>query len=79
MGDNTQNVKGGTLEGLVEHLLDNTASKFAKCFLLTYKSFTTAQELMSLLERNYVQQCVASDDIDAKKLRLRICNFLKSW
>lgn len=25
-----KNIKGGTLEGLVEHLLENTASKFAK-------------------------------------------------
>jgi hypothetical protein len=85
------------LEGLVDHLLDNTASKFAKCFLLTcviaviasgahtrarsrrYKSFTTPQELLALLERNYLQHNRSADDIEAKKLRLRICNFLKSW
>lgn len=43
-------IKGGTLDALVEHLLENTASKFAKCFLLTYESFTTPAQLLALLQ-----------------------------
>jgi hypothetical protein len=74
-------VKGGTLEGLVEHMLENTASKFAKCFLLTYNSFTSPGELLSLLQRRYIRLSEASSgaSIESKKLRLRICNFLKAW
>jgi hypothetical protein len=74
-------VKGGSLEGLVEHMLENTASKFAKCFLLTYNSFTSPGELLSLLQRRYIRLSEAGSgaSIESKKLRLRICNFLKAW
>jgi hypothetical protein len=74
-------IKGGTLEGLVEHLLENTASKFAKCFLLTYNSFTSPGELLAVLQQRYIRLCDAASgaSIESKKLRLRICNFLKAW
>lgn len=47
-------------------------------FLYTYKSFTNAEEVwMKLMERYNVPERVSEQD--TKKLRLRVCMFIKKW
>lgn len=83
-------IKGGTLLGLVEQLTrhDKFDSLFKTSFLLTYQSFTSANELFEVLIRRWSIQPppgLSQDDIKMwmeKKqapIRLRIVNVLKQW
>ena len=83
-------IKGGTLVGLVEQLTrhDRYDAPFKTTFLLTYQSFTTADELFELLVRRWNIQPppgLAESEMqlwyDKKQvpIRLRIVNVMKSW
>lgn len=83
-------IKGGTLLGLVEQLTrhDKFDSLFKTSFLLTYQSFTSAQELFEVLVRRWSIQPPPGLTQDEFKLwvekkqapiRLRIVNVLKQW
>ena len=83
-------VKSGTLAGLVEQLTrhDRLDTSFNGTFLLTYRSFTTAQELFELLVRRFniqpppglsKQEMPTWEDQKQKPIRFRVVNILKSW
>ncbi|ORY03599.1 ras GEF [Basidiobolus meristosporus CBS 931.73] len=83
-------VKGGTLVALVERLTlhDLLDSTFIATFLLTYRSFTTTEDLFELLfERFNIQPPAELTNEEheiwtEKKLvpiRLRVFNIMKSW
>ncbi|PWY88975.1 Ras1 guanine nucleotide exchange factor [Aspergillus heteromorphus CBS 117.55] len=83
-------LKCGTLAGLVEHLTrhDKLDASFNNTFLLTYRSFTTAEELFELITQRFniqppfglnpdeMQMWV---DRKQKPIRFRVVNILKSW
>lgn len=88
--DNKGNVKAGTLIALTERLTrhDLFDSAFSNTFLLTYRSFTSAEELFDLLVQRFTIQppeglCTAEFDIWTERkqrpIRLRVFNILKSW
>lgn len=83
-------LRGGTLTGLVEQLTrhDRLDAPFNNTFLLTYQSFTTAQELFEMLVKRWSIQPpygLAKEDyqtwVDKKQkpIRFRVVNILKSW
>ncbi|KAK9721912.1 hypothetical protein K7432_003034 [Basidiobolus ranarum] len=83
-------VKGGTLMALVERLTlhDLLDSTFIATFLLTYRSFTTTEDLFGLLfERFDIQPppglTPEEHEIWTEKklvpIRLRVFNIMKSW
>ncbi|KAK9765475.1 hypothetical protein K7432_006160 [Basidiobolus ranarum] len=83
-------VKGGTLVALVERLTlhDLLDSTFIATFLLTYRSFTTTEDLFELLFQRFNIQPppgLTSEEHEIwneKKLvpvRLRVFNIMKSW
>lgn len=83
-------IKSGTLAGLVEQLTrhDRLDASFNGTFLLTYRSFTTAQELFELLVRRFniqpppgltKQELPTWEDRKQKPVRFRVVNILKSW
>ncbi|EPQ63365.1 Bgt-5131 [Blumeria graminis f. sp. tritici] len=83
-------LKGGTLMALVEQLTrhDKLDSNFNNTFLLTYRSFTTARELFTLLVQRFQIQppegLSISDyevwrDRKLRPIRFRVVNILKSW
>ncbi|KAI8992261.1 ras guanine nucleotide exchange factor domain-containing protein [Pilobolus umbonatus] len=83
-------VKGGTLKALVERMTlhDYLDMNFNSTFLLTYRSFCTSIELLSLLEARYNIQPpgnLSSFDLEIwttkkqKLIRLRVFNVLKIW
>ncbi|KAG9255205.1 ras guanine nucleotide exchange factor domain-containing protein [Emericellopsis atlantica] len=88
--DGKASVRSGTLMGLVEQLTrhDKLDSNFNNTFLLTYRSFTTAQELFEMLVKRFNTQpppgLSPSDfevwrDRKQKLIRFRVVNILKSW
>ncbi|KAK9768115.1 hypothetical protein K7432_001518 [Basidiobolus ranarum] len=83
-------VKGGTLASLVERLTlhDLLDSAFIATFLLTYRSFSSTEDVFELLfQRFNLQPPMGLSDSDfdlwkEKKLvpvRLRVFNVIKSW
>ncbi|ORY86258.1 cell division control protein [Protomyces lactucae-debilis] len=88
--DHKGNVKGGTLLALVERLTrhDFLDSTYNSTFLLTYKSFTTAQELSRILMQRFVITPPAGLSsvelqlwVEKKQqpIKLRVFNIFKSW
>jgi len=88
--DEKGSIRGGTMTGLVEQLTrqDRFDTSFNNTFLLTYQSFTTAQELFELIIRRWNIQPPPGLDKDEYQLwvdkkqapiRFRIVNVLKSW
>ena len=65
-------VKGGTLDALIERLTrhDMMDSTFNQTFLLTFKSFTTAEELFDKIIGRY-PLCLNFSDVDSISLHLR--------
>ena len=83
-------VKGGTLDALVERLTrhDMMDSTFNQTFLLTFKSFTTAEELFEkLIARFNISPPPALTDQETElwkekvqfPIRFRVLNTIKSW
>ncbi|KAI8387507.1 ras guanine nucleotide exchange factor domain-containing protein [Blakeslea trispora] len=83
-------VRGGTLAALVERLTvhDSLDTNFIATFLLTYRSFTTTEEFVSLLEARYnmlppdmltPKQLVEWTERKQKLVRLRVFNIMKNW
>ncbi|KAL2002364.1 hypothetical protein VTN02DRAFT_113 [Thermoascus thermophilus] len=83
-------LKCGTLAGLVEQLTrhDKLDASFNNTFLLTYRSFTTANELFEMLvDRFCIQPPYGLNkdemqmwvDRKQKPIRFRVVNILKSW
>ncbi|KAL1987021.1 hypothetical protein VTN96DRAFT_5177 [Rasamsonia emersonii] len=83
-------LKCGTLSGLVEQLTrhDKLDASFNNTFLLTYRSFTTANELFDLLVQRFCIQPppgLTPDELQMwidrkqKPIRFRVVNILKSW
>ncbi|KAI9314344.1 hypothetical protein BX666DRAFT_1971820 [Dichotomocladium elegans] len=84
------NVKGGTLRALVERLTlhDTLDTNFIATFLLTYRSFCTTDEFLTLLEERYNLQpksnltpceLEAWTERKQKLVRLRVFNVMKTW
>lgn len=85
-------IKGGTLAKLVER---TTHPKFGdstlvNTFLLTYRSFCTAIELVGMMQQRFFQEPPVAiqgdiakeqewEDGPLKIIRLRVINFLKAW
>ncbi|KAF1978771.1 ras GEF [Bimuria novae-zelandiae CBS 107.79] len=87
---NPPQLRGGTLQGLVEQLTrhDRLDPAFNNTFLLTYRSFTTASELFEMLVKRWSIQpppgLLKEDfqiwvDMKQKPIRFRVVNILKSW
>ncbi|KAF2667040.1 guanine-nucleotide dissociation stimulator CDC25 [Microthyrium microscopicum] len=87
---NPPQLRGGTLTGLIEQLTrhDRHNSDFNNTFLLTYKSFTNAEELFGMLVKRWSIQPpygIAPDDyqtwVDQKQkpIQFRVVNILKTW
>lgn len=83
-------LKSGTLLGLVEQLTrhDRLDAQFNGTFLLTYRSFTSAEELFTLLVRRFNVLPPAGltrgqypdwENRKQKLVRLRVVNILKTW
>jgi hypothetical protein len=83
-------VKGGTLAALVEQLTfhEYADSRYIQCFLWTFRSFSTTQQVLELLEKRYnlpQPPSLTADELkqwtEAKlhPVRLRVINVLKQW
>lgn len=83
-------LRGGTLTALVEQLTrhDRLDAPFNNTFLLTYRSFTSADELFQMLVKRFSIQPprgISEDDYKTwvekkqKLIRFRVVNILKSW
>jgi len=83
-------VKGGTLPALIERLTqhDTVDTEFLNSFLLTYKSFTTAEIILNIIiQRFYVtpppdlteEQIAEFNEKKLMPIRLRVTNVLKTW
>ncbi|KAH8553735.1 ras guanine nucleotide exchange factor domain-containing protein [Umbelopsis sp. PMI_123] len=83
-------VKGGTLSALTERLTSHQFldTNFNGTFLLTYRSFCTTEDLLSLLEARYTikpPNDLTEEDLELwmekklKLVRLRVFNVLKNW
>lgn len=80
--DNTIEVRGGTLEKLVLRLLHEATPRlspeFITDFILTHRSFTTTDEVLTHLIKKY-HDCTAEVEKEDKITRLRICTVLELW
>ncbi|KAI9277421.1 ras guanine nucleotide exchange factor domain-containing protein [Sporodiniella umbellata] len=83
-------IKGGTLNGLVKRLTqhDHLDTKFNITFLLTYRSFSTTEELFCALFQRYQilpPENLSSQEVEMwrekklKLVRLRVFNIIKLW
>ena len=88
-GDTPQ-LRGGTLTALVEQLTrhDRLDPQFNATFLLTYRSFTTANELFEMLVNRFTiqpPQGISSSDFKVwteqkqNLIRVRTINIMRSW
>lgn len=84
-------VKAGTLEMLVEKLTYHKlpSSEYTSAFLLTYRSFTSAERLLELLKQRYNTKITDANISESQRkiymtkkivpIRLRVLNVLKMW
>ncbi|EPQ30337.1 uncharacterized protein PFL1_01863 [Pseudozyma flocculosa PF-1] len=83
-------VKGATLEALIARVTNHNSfdTSFNNTFLMTYRSFTTTEELLELLFARYriaPPDGLTEDELGVwtekkqKPIRLRVFNLLKSW
>lgn len=88
--DSKGNVKAGTLLALVERLTrhDHLDSMYNNTFLLTYKSFCSAQDLSALLVQRFMMKAPSGLSPEQEEIwiqqkqqpiRLRVFNVLKCW
>jgi len=81
-GVGPRQIKGGTIEKLVERLTDggNYDSQFQQAFLLTFRAFMKPEKLLDLMIQRYQETCYEnSSQATAQPIRLRVCNTLKYW
>lgn len=85
------NVKSGSLYGLIRMLTyyKYPDPEYTHAFLLTYRTFTTAEELLSLIIERYTTS--PPDDLSHPKqleycyvkkivpIRMRVSNFIRTW
>jgi hypothetical protein len=70
-------IKGGTLEKILQKLTSTDSNvSLLFDFLITYRSYTSPQNLLALLRRRF-EQVVESED--TKIVRIRVMNFMKQW
>jgi len=71
--------KSGTLNSLILTLTSTESfdSSFQKCFITTYRSFTSPERLFSKLMQRYFVP--ASAPVDAKQVQIRVAIILKYW
>ncbi|EFA76027.1 Ras guanine nucleotide exchange factor [Heterostelium album PN500] len=82
------------IERLYNKNIIGSVSDYVDTFLLTYRSFTTSKYVLERLTKTYndnsatedgagadseSQFIVEQENLGKKKIRLRICNFLKRW
>jgi hypothetical protein len=75
-------IRAGSLNQLVMRLTNSRKvdTHFMKTFLMTYHSFTTAEELfLKLLERYYVPRGLDMEENSRKSIQLRVINTIKKW
>ncbi|KYQ90273.1 Ras guanine nucleotide exchange factor [Tieghemostelium lacteum] len=87
-------IKGGNTEKLIERLYNKNiigpVTEYVDTFLITYRSFTTSKKVMEMLKKTYDEHAdvegeserqfqIEQENLAKKKIRLRICNFLKRW
>jgi hypothetical protein len=87
----TRIIRGASLPKLIEYLTHPSLvdNQFLYSFLLTYNSFTTAEEFLDLLAERYEtpppnEKCTLKEfaefrDGELFPLRLRVCQVLKYW
>ncbi|ORX38721.1 hypothetical protein BD324DRAFT_650066 [Kockovaella imperatae] len=90
MFDDKGGVRAGSLRALVARLTPygSTDTSFFQAFMLTFRSFTSSQELLdSLLQRYYIEPPAGLTSVELSDwtrqkqtpLRLRVCNTLRAW
>eukprot|EP01133_Synstelium_polycarpum_P012343 gene12343-14475_t len=80
------------IERLYNKNIIGSVSDYVDTFLLTYRSFTTSKYVLEYLTRTYNHNTateevgdserqfqVEQENLGKKKIRLRICNFLRRW
>ncbi|KAJ3442011.1 guanine nucleotide exchange factor [Anaeramoeba flamelloides] len=83
-------VIAATVEWLVDYLCSESGSdsEYIQIFLLTYRSFTTATELLTLLKKKYLEKPPGSlsgkrlelyKEKISKQIKFRIFNILNQW
>jgi len=82
--DENGEIKGGTVEKLIDCLYFDYGSKvtteYVKVFLLTYRSFTSPNQVIEHLMKCYNKFITDSANAETwKPCRLRIGNFLRKW
>jgi hypothetical protein len=87
----TRIIRGASLPKLIEYLTHPSIvdNQFLYSFLLTYNSFTTAEEFLELLAERYEtpprnEKCTLKEfadfrDTELFPMRLRVCQVLKYW
>ncbi len=73
-------VTSATLNKMIERMtsIDTIDLQLTQTFLITYKSFTSADEMwLKLMERYDAPPRVS--EVDRQKVRVRMCMFLKKW
>mmetsp|Transcript_3743 Transcript_3743/g.5679 ORF Transcript_3743/g.5679 Transcript_3743/m.5679 type:complete len:636 (+) Transcript_3743:1065-2972(+) len=85
LDEDTYEVKGGTLNSIIraifEHHMEEYRGNYIDSFVLTYLSFTTPLQLLTIL-RDYFDNMeeIGKDKPDQiQTFRLRIVSFLKKW
>ncbi|KAJ3217300.1 hypothetical protein HK099_005530 [Clydaea vesicula] len=73
-------VKGGTLKGLLNYLLNDSisGSNFESQFLLTYRTFTTSTILYEHLRQFFVEN-VNTKKLTSELVRVRVLEVLELW
>jgi hypothetical protein len=79
-----QDIKAATLDKLVEKLTSPTATSspdFIMHFLLTYRTFTTPEELFVKLVARYAAAMTntGTPESELELVRLRVLNVVQSW
>jgi len=81
------------IERLYNKNIHGSVSEYVDTFLLTYRAFTSSKNVMEMLTKTYTEHefiqetsqeperqfQIEQENAGRKKIRLRICNFLKRW
>eukprot|EP01117_Protostelium_nocturnum_P011072 TRINITY_DN4017_c0_g2_i2.p1 TRINITY_DN4017_c0_g2~~TRINITY_DN4017_c0_g2_i2.p1 ORF type:complete len:632 (+),score=215.08 TRINITY_DN4017_c0_g2_i2:203-2098(+) len=84
--EGVKEVRGGTIHRLVERLTWHAGivdSDYLKAFFLTYRSFSTSDQILDLILQRYecLPENVPPEKIEATRqiIRLRVVNVLRAW